>query len=595
MYNAHMARRPLAVHVDRIRATKNGRHYESVLLRHSYREGGEVRNLKIANLSDLDPDLVTVIELATKGRTLVCVEDAFKILRSLPHGHVAAVLGTIRKTGLDRRISSRSRPERELVLAMVAERIISAKSKLATSRALAMGTASTALAECLGVQDASEDDLYGAMDWLLTQQEKIEKALAKKHLEDGALVLYDLTSTYFEGRSCPLAKHGYSRDGKPGKLQIEFGLLCNREGCPVAVEVFEGNTADSMTVRTQVQKLMQRFGLRRVVLVGDRGMLTSARLREDVRPEDGVDFVTSLRAPAIRSLVEQGSIQLSLFDERDLVEIESGHYPGERLVVCRNPYLAQERRRRREDLLGATEAELEKILQATVRERNPLKGPANIALRIGKVIDKRKMGKHFIFTGLDDGDEGFSYRRNEASIAEEAALDGLYVIRTSVPAEELSAEEVVGAYKGLSHVERAFRCMKTVDLKVRPIHHHLEGRVRAHVFLCALAYYVEWHIRRDLAPLLFDDEEPWAGAARRSSVVAPARRSESAEAKADTRLTRDGLPVHSFRTLLEDLGTLTRNTCVVAGNRAQHPVIMLSEPTAVQRRAFDLLGFAPRL
>jgi len=586
-----MKRKSNAVHVATSTRKKGDREYTCTMLRRTYREDGKVKHRTLANISCLPSEAIEALRRVLRGETIVAPEEAFTIQRSLPHGHVAAVLGAIRKIGLDRIIAARPSPKRQAVLAMIAERILDPASKLATARALNPETAQSTLGETLGLDDADEDDLYEAMDWLLTQQKKIEGSLAKKHFEDGALVLYDLTSTYFEGRRCPLAKHGYSRDGKPGKLQIEFGLLCNAEGCPVAVEVFEGNVADPMTVRSQVEKLRERFSLRRVVLVGDRGMLTEARLKEDLCDEH-VDWITSLRAPAIRSLVEQGDLQLSLFDERDLMEIDSSEYPGERLVVCRNPMQAEDRRRRREELLCATEEDLARIAAATVRRKNPLVGKENIALRVGKVIDKRKMGKHFI---LEIGDHSFSYSRDETKIALEAALDGLYVIRTSVPEEELSAEGAVGAYKGLSRVERAFRSMKTVDLKVRPIHHRLADRVRAHVFLCTLAYYVEWHMRRRLAPLLFDDEEPWAGEALRESVVGPACRSESAEAKARTKRTPDGLPVHSFRTLLSDLSTLTRNTCFQANLGAEHPIQMLSEPTAVQQRALDLLGVSPMM
>jgi transposase len=584
-----MAKKTLAVHVARIKACKKGKHYETVLLRHSYREGGKVKHLTIANLSDLQPDLVDAIERVCKGETLVSLRQAFSIQRSLPHGHVAAVLGTVRRIGLDRVITARRSPKRDAILALIAQRVIDPAPKLATARALHADTAQNSLSECLNLGGIDEDDLYDAMDWLLTQQRKIESSLAKKHLEDGALVLYDLTSTYFEGRTCPLAKRGYSRDGKPGKLQIEFGLLCNAEGCPVAVEVFEGDVADPLTVRSQVEKLREQFGLRRVVVVGDRGMLTEARIREDLRPGD-IDWVTSLRAPAIRSLVEQGALQLSLFDERDLMEITSSEYPGERLVVCRNPLLAEDRRRRREELLRDTEAALAQIAAATRRSRNPLVGQEAIGLRVGKVINRHKVAKHFV---LEIGADGFSYSRDEAKIAAEAALDGFYVIRTSVPAEELGPEETVAVYKGLSRVERAFRSLKTVDLKVRPIHHRLADRVRAHVFLCVLAYYVEWHMRQWLAPLLFDDERPEEGVASRASVVAPARRSESAELKARTKRTEDGLPVHSFRTLLSDLSTLTKNRCIQAALGEAYPIEMLSEPTAVQRRAFELLGVLP--
>ena len=570
-------------------ATKRakGREYVSHLIRESYREGDRVKHRTRGNITGLSDDKIDAIRRILRGEAVVAPDEAFTIERSLPHGHVAAVVGTMRNLGLDHLLASRPSPKRQAALALIAARVLDPASKLATARGLCPETARDTLAELLELEDCDEDDLYVAMDWLLTQQKKIEKSLAKRHLADGALVLYDLTSTYFEGHACPLAHVGYSRDGKRGTPQIEFGLLCNAEGCPVAVEVFEGNLADPMTLRAQVKKLREQFDLRRVVLVGDRGMLTEARLNEDIRPEEGLDYITSLRAPAIQALVEQGHLQLSLFDERDLLEIESPDYPGERLVVCRNPLLAEDRRRTREELLSETEAALAKIAQATARAKNPLRGKAEIGLRVGKVIDRHKVGKHLI---LEIEDDRFSFTRNEARIAEEAALDGLYVIRASVAKEEMDAEGTVCAYKRLSRVEQAFRTLKTVDLHVRPIHHRLADRVRAHVFLCVLAYYVEWHMRRSLAPLLFDDEEPEEGEARRESVVAPAKRSKSAERKARTKRTADGLPVHSFRTLLADLATLTKNRCTQAALGSDHQIILLAQPTPVQARAFELLG-----
>jgi transposase len=456
------------------------------------------------------------------------------------------------------------------------------------ARALDPESAASSLGELLDLGAVDEEELYEAMDWLLPRQAKIEQGLAKRHLAGGSLVLYDLTSTWFEGRKCPLAHRGYSRDGKPGTLQIEFGLLCDAEGCPVAVEVFEGNVADPMTVATQVRKLRRRFGLSRVVVVGDRGMLTEARVREDLATE-GLDWITTLRAPAIRELVAEGVLQPSLFDERDLVEITSEAYPGERLVVCRNPFLAEERSRKREELLAATERLLETIAEATRRERNPLRGEAEIGLRLGRVIDRYKVAKHFI---LAITDEGLAYRRDAERIGAEASLDGIYVVRTSVPAEQLEADAVVTAYKGLSRVERAFRSLKTVDLMVRPIHHRLADRVRAHVFLCMLSYYVEWRLRRAWAPLLFDDEDRAGAAASRTSAVAPAERSESAQRKASRKRTVDGLPTHSFRTLLADLATLTRNRCVQPQVAPEHELTMLATPTPLQQRAFDLLGLS---
>ena len=427
------------------------------------------------------------------------------------------------------------------------------------------------------------------MDWLLKRQDRIERHLAARHLEEGTLVLCDITSVYFEGSKCPLAKRGYSRDGKRGKLQIVFALLCDREGCPVAVEVFRGNTADPGTLGAQIEKLRKRFSLSRVVLVGDRGLLTNARIREEVRPA-GLGWITALRAPAIRALADGGILQLSLFDERDLAEITAPElYPGERLLVCRNPLLAAERARKRLDLLASTERELDKVGAATRRENRPLRGTDAIAVRADRALRRYKVGKHFDTTVTEDG---FRYTRNEGRIAEEAALDGIYVIRTNVPADELPAEEAVRSYKSLSRVERAFRSYKTVDLKVRPVHHRLEGRVRAHVFLCMLAYHVEWHMRRALAPLLFDDDDPAAAEAARASPVARARPSPAARAKAGTKRTPRGLPVHSFQTLLADLATLTRNRVQPAA-RGAVAADVLTSPTPLQAEAFRLLGVRP--
>ena len=427
------------------------------------------------------------------------------------------------------------------------------------------------------------------MDWLLRRQKRIERTLAAKHIEDGSLVLCDLTSVYFEGAKCPLAKRGYSRDGRRGKLQIVFALLCDRDGCPVAAEVFRGNTADPGAVASQAEKLAARFSLSRIVLVGDRGLLTDARVREDVEPA-GLRWITALRAPKIRKLVSGGDLQLSIFDTQDLAEISAPElYPDERLIVCRNPLLAAERARKREALLAATEAKLDLVVRATKRENRPLRGTKDIAVRADRALRAHKVGKHFTTTASEDG---FSYERDEARIAAEAALDGIYVIRTNVAAKELGPEDAVRAYKSLSRVERAFRSFKGVDLKVRPVHHRLEGRVRAHVFLCMLAYYVEWHMRRALAPMLFDDDDPAAAEAGRSSPVAPAQRSKAARAKAGRKRTPDGLPVHSFRSLLGDLATLTRNRVRPAVPGAM-TADMLARPTPLQAKAFRLLGIRP--
>ena len=558
----------------------------AVLLRESFRDAGKVKKRTLANLSKWPPTLIEGLRVLLKGGAAVSrLDEAFDIVRSKPHGHVAAVLGTLRKLRLERTIAGADSPERRHVLAMIVARIVDPGSKLATARGLAADTARDSLAETLGLQDCDEDDLYAAMDWLLERQDAIERRLARRHLKDGALVLYDLTSVYLEGRRCPLGRRGYSRDGKRGKLQIEFGLLCDAEGRPVAVEVFDGNTADPATVGVQIDKLRHRFGFSKVVLVGDRGMLTEARIREAVKPA-GLDWISALRGPAVRSLVESGAVQLSLFDEKDLVEIRSDAYPGERLMVCRNPLLAEERARKRDELLQATEALFEPIVAATKRERWRLKGQDKIGVRVGKVVGKYKMAKHF---ELKIGEESFGYRRKPESIAAEAALDGLYVVRTSLAETQLDAEGTVRAYKRLSAVERAFRSLKTVDLKVRPVFHHAANRVRAHVLLCMLAYYVEWHLRERLKPLLFDDDDPAAAEAARPSVVAPAKVSESARDKARSKRAANGLPVHSLRTLLGDLATIAHNR-VVPRMPGAEPFEVLTRPTALQREAFKLLG-----
>jgi len=558
----------------------------AILLREGWREHGKVRKRTLANLSKWPKGKIDTLRRLLKDEPLVGRDDAFDIVRSVPHGHVAAVLGTLRALGLDRLIDPTPSPERARVLALVAARLLNPGSKLATARGLTEATARDSLAETLGLGPLDEDDLYGAMDWLLERQARIERALAKRHLAEGALVLYDLTSVWMEGRTCPLAKRGHSRDGKRGKRQIEFGLLCAHDGCPVSVEVFAGDTADPRTVGTQVAKLRQRFALSRVVLVGDRGMLTEARLREEVQPA-GFDWVSALRGPAIRALVESGAVQLSLFDERDLVEVTCDAYPGERLMVCRNPRLAEERARKRAALLDATEAVLEPIAAATRRPKRRLTGERAIGVRVGKVIGRYKMAKHF--TWSIDAQGMFAYRRNVASIAAEAALDGLYVVRTSVPETVLDARASVRAYKRLSTVERAFRSLKTVDLKVRPVFHRTPERVRAHVLLCMLAYYVEWHMRARLAPMLFDDEDREAGEAVRASIVAPARSSDTAQAKARTKRTAEGDPVHSFRTLLDTLATITRNT-VVPRLPGAEPFEVITRPTPIQDQAFTHLG-----
>lgn len=559
----------------------------AVLLREGWREDGKVKKRTIANLSDWPEHKVQALAAVLKGKSVVGdIEAAFDVVRSLPHGHVAAVLRTLEKIKLDQVISRSRCPERDLCLAMLVARITTPSSKLAIARGLSEETANSTLGDLLGVQNADEDRCYAAMDWLFERQASIENALAKRHLSDGALVLYDVTSTYFEGRHCPLAKLGHSRDGKRDNLQIVVGLLTNAEGCPIAVEVFDGNTGDPMTLGPQIKKLRDRFALQRVVIVGDRGMITQARIREELRGVDGLDWITCLRAPAIAKLLEHGSFQLSLFDKRDLVEIVDSDFPGERLVVCKNPLLAQERARKRRELLEATERELERIRAAVTRVVRPLRGQDRIGVRVGKVLGRFKMGKHFklIIKG-----NSFRWERDEAAITAEAALDGIYVVRTTVPAEKMPTPDVVRSYKSLSHVERAFRSLKTVELHIRPIHHRKEERVRSHVFLCMLAYYVEWHMRRALAPILFDDDDPRGGEARRDSIVAPARRSERAEEKALTKRTDADEPVHSFKSLLGDLATIAKNRIQPKAPEAP-PFEMITRPTSLQQRVLDLLS-----
>jgi len=563
------------------------------LLRRSYREGGKVKHETLGNLSHLPAEVIQLVRGSLGGEKFVPAGDAFEIIRSLPHGHVAAVLGTLRKIGLEEMIASRPSPERTLAVAMIIARVIEPSSKLATTRALHEETCSSSLGQVLELDHVIEDELYAAMDWLYVRQERIEAKLAARHLHEGCLVLYDVSSSFYTGTHCSLASLGHNRDGKNGYPQIVYGLLCNCEGCPVGIEVFKGNTGDPKTLGSQIKKICERFGIERVVLVGDRGMITTARIDQELRGVEGLDWITALRAPAIAKLAKQGVVQLSFFDEKDLAEVTSPDYPRERLVVCRNPLLAEKRSRTRDELLQATEKKLEKIAQATRREKKPLRGKAEIGIRVGKAINAFKVGKHF---KVKITEKKFSYWRATERIAEEAALDGIYIIRTSVPQESLSAEATVRSYKDLSKVERAFRCLKTVDLKIRPIFHWLADRVRAHVFICMLAYYVEWHMRQPLAPLLFDDEDRVAAELLRESIVAPAQYSPSAKEKALTKFTKDGYPVHSFRSLLKDLGTIAKNRVRTKGEGANSVEFdMLTTPTSLQRRTFELLEVSVNL
>jgi hypothetical protein len=561
----------------------------AVLLRESYREGGKVKNRTVANLSSWPEAKVEALSRALKGLPPAGLEGMVEVARSLPHGHVAAVLGTIRELGLEELIDPEPSRQRDLVSAMAVAQVTGPGSKLAIARGLQEATAASSLGEVLHLGGCDEDDLYGAMDWLAARQDRIEDALAARHLAGGTLVLYDVSSAAFEGRTCPLGAIGHPKDGVRGRLQIVYGLLTSNDGVPVAIEVFQGNTGDPKTVAAQVAKVKDRFALTRVVLVGDRGMLTAARLREDIRPA-GLDWITALRAPQVKALVRDGALQLELFDQMDLAEISSPDYPGERLVACKNPFLEAERARKRESLLQAAEADLEKIAAAVARERRPLRGADTIALRADRVLRRRKVAKHFT-TSISD--EHFSYARNEESIAAEAALDGIYVLRTSVSPGGLEAGEVVSSYKALAHVERAFRAFNT-DLDIRPIRHRTETRVRAHVFLRMLSYYITWHMQARLAPILFTDDDKPTAQATRPSPVAPAARSPRALAKAAAKHTQGNLPVHSFDSLLTDLATICLNQIQPAGG-ALPAFRLVTTPTPLQRHALDLLGVSHRL
>ena len=557
----------------------------AVLLRESYREQGKVKSRTLANLSKWPPAKIDALRRVLADEPMQpAATQGFEIERALAFGHVAAALGTLRQIGLDQLLPRRPERMARLMLAMIVARVVEPAAKLATARQLSDATASHALGALLGLGEVDADELYEALDRLQAAQPDIEQALAKRHLKDGVLVLYDVSSSYLEGEHCELAQRGYSRDHRPDRPQIVYGLLCNQSGCPVAVEVFEGNTADPMTLASQITKLRTRFNLSRIVLVGDRGMITDARLEADVKPA-GLDWITALRAPTIRDLAaEGGPLQLSLFDQRDMAEITADDYPGERLIVCRNPDLAVRRSRKRQELLEATERLLAAVAARLHSKRRPLHGAAKIGIAVGAVLNKHRMAKHF---DVVISDTTLAWSRQQDAIDAEAALDGFYVIRTNLPAEACSTEQVVLAYKGLSQVERAFRSLKTTDLDIRPIHHRRARRVRGHVLLCMLAYYVTWHMQQALAPMLFTDHDKQIASRQRISPVAAARVSPAARDKAATKRTADGQPVHSFTTLLADLANLTRNTVRFANAL---PVTVLSRPTPVQQRAFQLLG-----
>ncbi len=568
------------MHVDTIRRRHGERVYESYLVRRSIREGKRVRKETIANLSRLPAEAIEAVRRVLGGETFVPAGEALRVERSLPHGHVAAVLGTARKLGLERLLGRQRSRERDLCLALVCQRLLRPGSKLSATRQFGLST----LGEELALEGAGEAELLAAMDWLLARQERIEAALARRYLAEGGFVLYDLSSSYLEGRKCPLAALGYSRDGKRGKLQVNYGLTCSAEGRPVAVEVFDGALHDDKTLPSALERVKQRFRIERVVVCGDRGMITAANIA--TLREHGFDWITALRAPQLQALVDGGELQLSLFDQTNLAEIASEAYPGERLVVCRNPHVARERARKREALLTATEQELAKVRSSVDNPRGRLhdKPAGTIGERAGRVVNRFKVAKHFQLT-IADG--RFEYSRKQDSIAAEAALDGFYALRTSLGGDDLSAQAVVRAYKQLAHTERAFRAMKSPELEIRPVYHRLEDRVRAHVFLCMLAYAIRFELEARLAPLLFKDDAPLAPA----DPVAPAQRSAAAKRKAASKQNADGLPVSSFRDLLDALATLCRNCIRVHGTEASFD--QLTEPNPLQQRAFELLALNP--
>jgi len=573
-----VARGSGGVHVVTTTREYKGKTYKTHLLRRSYREGGKVKKETLANLTPLGDEIVATIRASLRGEKVGRFDEQFQVLASRAHGHVNAVRIAMRQLGFDALISSRSSRERDLVVAMVAARIVDPQSKLATVRSWA----NTTLPQSLGIEDATEDDLYAAMDWLVDRQRHIENKLAARHLQDGGLALYDLSSSYFEGQTCPLATLGHSRDGKKGTLQVNYGLLTDGRGCPVAISAFPGNTGDSTTLMQQVAKVREQFGIHNFAIVGDRGMITQKQIRE-LRDVDGVDWISALRPEAIRKLATAGMLQLGLFDERGLFEVEHPDFPGERLVACRNPELAARRARKRQSLLDATSRELEKVRGMV--ERGKLRARDAIGVRVGKVVNKYKVAKHF---HLDIDDDAFSFSIIDANVQQEAALDGIYVIRTSLPQESLAADHAVRTYKSLAHVERAFRTIKTSDLQVRPIRHRLEDRVRAHLLLCMLAYYVQWHMMQAWRPLLFADEDLDAKAVR--DPVAPAKRSSAAQRKVAAQQADDGTPLHSFRTLLRELAAVVRNTCRRADAAPDEPSFELDTLlTPHQQTATDLL------
>ncbi len=584
MLSKGMPSRSGAVHVATTTRKYKGRVYQTHLLRRTFRVGHQVRHETLGNISHLPASLIDIIRRALAGEAFSPATETFHVLRSLPHGHVQAVLGTVRRLQLDSLLSSKPCRERDLVLAMLVERLLDPASKLATTRLWHNST----LAEELSVEDAQEDELYQALDWLLARQAQIEKKLTERHLHEGSEVLYDISSSYYEGRCCSLVRYGHNRDGKRDRPIIVYGVLTDTEGRPLSVEVYPGNTGDATTVPGQVKKLRERFGLSRVVLVGDRGMLTEKQITQ-LKQYPELGWISALKAGAIRQLVEAGALQLSLFDQQNLVEIHTALYPDERLVACFNPLLAEERKRKREELLQATEKELEAIQQQVARRKKKILRQEEIALKVGRVVNRFKMAKHFELT-IEEG--RFHAQRLKEQIREEGLLDGVYVIRTSESKEKLSAPDTVRHYKNLTNVERAFRCWKGMDIRVRPIYLRTEEHVRAHIFLCLLAYYVEWHMRATLAPLLFAEED-LAQYRRQRDPVAPAKPSTVVQTKKQRKQTEEGFPVQSFSTLLQALATRCRNTCRVQATKEGPTFEQVTQATPMQARIFQLLGLTP--
>lgn len=573
-----MSSRSGPVHVVTTSRTYKGRTYKTHLLRRSFREGDKVKNETVGNISHLPQPIIELIRRSLAGQVFICPEDHFDVVASRTHGHVQAALAAVKRLELESLISATSCRECDLVVAMVVARILESQSKLATTR----WWHTTTLPDLLEITDADEDELYRAMDWLLLRQDRIEKKLAKRHLQDGGLVLFDLTSSYFEGTKCPIAAFGHNRDGKKGKLQVNYGLLTDGRGCPVSVSVFPGNTSDTKTLLPEVTKVQKHFGIRSLVLVGDRGMISQRQI-DELRERDGIQWITALRGESIHKLLEDGRVQAELFDEKSLFELTHPDFPGERLIACRNPELAWRREQKRKSLLEATEKELAKV--ARMVEHSRLRGKDLIGVRVGRAVNKYMVAKHF---DLRIEETAFEFKINRERVAEEAALDGLYVIRTSVSEDELCAEDAVRNYKALSSVERAFRSFKTIDLKVRPIRHWNEDRVRSHILLCMLAFYVQWHMQEAWRPLLFTDEDQEAKKQR--DPVAPATRSKKALEKVRSRTLDDGTKVHSFRTLIAELGTIVRNTCRTKGAAAGVQTFELfTTTTPSQRTALELL------